>query len=97
MLREKISDIFTLLNNTIMKRFSLLFGALALCALSASAEWSPAGDRIRTPWADEVNPKNVLPEYPRPIMQRADWLNLNGLWDYAVTQRGASRPTAFDG
>ena len=80
-----------------MKRFSLLFGALALCALSASAEWSPAGDRIRTPWADEVNPKNVLPEYPRPIMQRADWLNLNGLWDYAVTQRGASRPTAFDG
>ena len=75
----------------------MLFATLALVATSALAEWSPAGDRIRTPWADDVNPKNVLPEYPRPIMQRADWMNLNGLWDYAVTERGALRPKAFDG
>ena len=75
----------------------MLIATLALVATSALAEWSPAGDRIRTPWADDVNPKNVLPEYPRPIMQRADWMNLNGLWDYAVTERGALRPKAFDG
>ena len=75
----------------------MLIATLALVATSALAEWSPAGDRIRTPWADDLNPKNVLPEYPRPIMQRADWMNLNGLWDYAVTERGALRPNAFDG
>ncbi|MBR4433304.1 MAG: beta-galactosidase, partial [Bacteroidaceae bacterium] len=80
-----------------MKRISMLIATLALVATSALAEWSPAGDRIRTPWADDVNPKNVLPEYPRPIMQRADWMNLNGLWDYAVTERGTLRPKAFDG
>ena len=80
-----------------MKRFSLLLGALAFIAMSAFAEWSPAGDRIRTTWADAVSPKNVLPEYPRPIMERADWLNLNGLWDYAVTELGSLKPTTFDG
>ncbi|MBR3021201.1 MAG: beta-galactosidase [Bacteroidaceae bacterium] len=80
-----------------MKRISMLIATLAFVATSALAEWSPAGDRIRTPWADDVNPKSVLPEYPRPIMQRADWMNLNGLWDYAVTERGALRPNAFDG
>ncbi len=29
------------------------------------------------------------PEYPRPQMERADWLNLNGLWEY-VTDRAES-------
>ncbi len=35
-------------------------------------------------WAQEVSPGTVLPEYPRPMMERKDWMNLNGLWDYAV-------------
>ncbi|MEG1270845.1 MAG: glycoside hydrolase family 2 [Ruthenibacterium sp.] len=26
-----------------------------------------------------------LPEYPRPQLQRGAWQNLNGLWDYAIT------------
>ena len=25
-----------------------------------------------------------LPEYPRPSLRRDSYLNLNGLWDYAV-------------
>ncbi len=51
----------------------------------ALAQWQPVGNEIRTPWAEEVNPENVLPEYPRPQMVRSTWLNLNGLWDYAIT------------
>ena len=35
--------------------------------------------RIRTQWSEQVNPDNVLPEYPRPIMERTEWKNLNGL------------------
>ena len=27
-----------------------------------------------------------LPEYPRPSMRRDSYVNLNGLWDYAITQ-----------
>lgn len=48
------------------------------------ADWAPVGGRIATRWAAEVSPETVLPEYPRPQMVRERWLNLNGLWEYAV-------------
>lgn len=35
---------------------------------------------LKTRWTDEVDPEHVLPEYPRPIQQRAEWMNLNGYW-----------------
>lgn len=56
-----------------------------------------AGDRIRTTWAEEVDPANVLPEYPRPIMVRGDWKNLNGLWDYSILDKGSPMPSAYQG
>ena len=67
----------------------LLLSLLLVSAFSATAQsWQPAGDHIRTPWADQVDPSAPLPEYPRPLMQRTDWMNLNGLWDYAVRKAG---------
>ncbi|MBQ9891875.1 MAG: beta-galactosidase [Bacteroidales bacterium] len=56
--------------------------------------WSPAGDNIKTKWASEVNPSAPLPEYPRPQLVRGNWLNLNGLWDYAITPEKATDFTA---
>jgi hypothetical protein len=51
-----------------------------------------------THWAAEVGPDNALPEYPRPQLVRKDWLNLNGLWDYAVTPGAdTAAPAAYDG
>ena len=50
-----------------------------------------------TPWAAQVAATNVLPEYPRPQMVRPQWLNLNGLWDYAITPSNAAPPAEFDG
>lgn len=79
-----------------MKKLILLC-CLAAVTLSANAQWAPAGDRIKTKWAEEVDPNNVLPEYPRPQMERTDWVNLNGLWDYAIKPRGAAEPTEWDG
>ncbi len=37
-----------------------------------------------------------LNEYPRPLLERSDWLNLNGAWQYAITDGGAA-PKAYDG
>ena len=68
-----------------------------LFSLGVSAQWKPAGDRIKTSWAEQINPENVLPEYPRPIMGRGEWKNLNGLWQYAIVDKGARTPQAFDG
>jgi len=64
--------------------------AISLDAASKKApEWAPAGETIRTKWASEVTPENVLPEYPRPQMVRSEWQNLNGLWDYAILPESA--------
>jgi beta-galactosidase/beta-glucuronidase len=68
-----------------------------LGAACAFAQWKPAGDKIKTKWANEINPANVLPEYPRPAMERSQWSNLNGLWDYAILPAGAAEPGKFDG
>lgn len=61
------------------------------------AEWKPAGDKIKTQWAEQVNPKKVLPEYPRPILERSEWLNLNGEWNYAIRTKGETEPEQMDG
>ena len=61
-------------------------------------DWAPAGDKIKTKWADEVSVDNVLPEYPRPLMERSEWMNLNGLWDYGFNvSTSNSEPTMYDG
>lgn len=68
-----------------------------LMAFSAFAQWHPAGDKIKTRWASQIDANNVLPEYPRPIMERAEWQNLNGLWNYAILPIGKQTPSTFDG
>ena len=50
------------------------------------AAWKPTPVPLMTEWAEQINPKHPLPEYPRPQMVRPRWTSLNGLWDYAVTQ-----------
>lgn len=79
-----------------MRTLFLLFCFL-LGITGAQAQWKPAGDKIRTLWAEKVNPEQVLPEYPRPIMERQDWKNLNGLWKYALINKGANIPEKYDG
>jgi beta-galactosidase/beta-glucuronidase len=79
-----------------MKRPIFLF-LLSICMLQTFAQWKPAGDKIKTAWAEKIDVNNVLPEYPRPIMERAEWTNLNGLWDYSILKAGLAEPSKFDG
>ena len=79
-----------------MKKTLILTAAALLTTLGGMAQWQPAGDRIRTAWSEEIDPQNVLPEYPRPQMVRSEWKNLNGLWNYAIRPLG-EQPAAFDG
>ena len=76
----------------------ILMGLLLTgCNQNKTATWQPVGDRIKTEWASEVNPENVLPEYPRPQLQREEWQNMNGLWQYAITDKGLPQPTEWQG
>ena len=66
-------------------------------SLNIHSQWKPIGDNIKTEWGENINPDNVLQEYPRPILVRKDWKNLNGLWDYTITGKGESKPKNYDG
>ena len=80
------------------RRFITTLAAILAVAGTLSAQsWAPAGNRIKTKWAEEVSPTNAHPEYPRPQMLRPEWKSLNGLWDYAVTPKSEARPKTFDG
>ena len=61
------------------------------------AQWKPVGNKIKTSWTENIDINNVLPEYPRPIMERSEWSNLNGLWNYTIQPLGKGIPTSFDG
>lgn len=76
----------------------VLLAVLISSALPAQdTSWQPAGDKIRTEWSGEVDPANPLPAYPRPQLQRSDWQNLNGLWNYAILAKSAAQPERFPG
>ena len=58
-----------------------------------------AAATLMTTWGEKVTPENAWREYPRPQMVRANWTNLNGQWDYAVTSvtNTPGRPTTWEG
>src|SRR6185369_10380387 len=81
-----------------MKPFLLLFVLLASLAprqIQAADSWRPAKAPLMTRWATDVSSDKTLPEYPRPQMVRSNWLNLNGVWDFALTTRDAAQPATF--
>ena len=39
---------------------------------------------LTTVWGEALDTSNVLPEHPRPRMQRDNYVMLNGVWDYAI-------------
>ncbi len=82
-----------------MRKLSLLAFAMPLLisATLNGQQWKPAGDHIQTKWAEQVISQNPLPEYPRPILVRSEWQNLNGLWNYAILAKGNGLPAKFDG
>jgi beta-galactosidase/beta-glucuronidase len=85
-----------------LKLFSLIaIASLATCCLASEpvekGPWHAADGPLMTRWAADVSPTNALPEYPRPQMVRPDWLNLNGVWNYAITAPNVPDVAAYEG
>lgn len=51
---------------------------------------------MKTIWGDKLDRNCILEEYPRPQMKRESYLNLNGAWDYAITET-ENPPKKYDG
>jgi len=79
-------------------KIAALAACVCLCVCSSvEGQWEPAKGRLMTRWAKDVVADNVHAEYPRPQMVRQDWLNLNGLWEYAIRAKDVECPDSFDG
>lgn len=84
----------------------LLCTAIASFALAdyrlAAQPWKPVEGQLLTPWAEQVSPQSPAGsppwnEYPRPQLQRENWVNLNGLWEYAIVPATVNAPEKYDG
>lgn len=78
---------------------SVFAGLLCVCSLGMPGflqilDASPADQR--TPWAASVTQDSVLPEYPRPLMRRQQWLNLNGSWQFQACSAHEKPPFGQD-
>ncbi len=73
--------------------------AAALLFLPAlfGAHWKPAENPLTTPWTALVKAEHPLPEYPRPQLVRKEWINLNGLWDFAIIPRAETTVAHYQG
>lgn len=41
---------------------------------------------LSTKWGEKVDYRHVLDEYPRPYLKRDSFMNLNGFWQYSITE-----------
>jgi hypothetical protein len=84
--------------NTYLKAKTLLLAA-TLYGCAAFAQEA----KLSTRWTnDAIKAKTPLSEYPRPQLERADWLCLNGKWDYIGGKNvpnalNPEKPASFEG
>ena len=53
-------------------------------------------EQLYTCWGENLDRDHVLMEYPRPLLVRDSYLNLNGYWDYAFTKE-YKQPERYEG
>ena len=53
-------------------------------------------NQLYTEWGENINPEQVLTEYPRPQMKRDNYAILNGYWNYCISS-DEMMPLNYDG
>lgn len=68
-----------------MKKIFSLFYLLIIPYFINGQDWQIQKNPLLTEWGAKVTPESAWQEYPRPMMVRSQWQNLNGLWDFKIT------------
>jgi beta-galactosidase/beta-glucuronidase len=74
---------------------SVLFCLVNVPARAAAPDWKPAPAPLMTRWAGGVSPGKARTEYPRPDAVRKEWMNLNGLWQFAFDDDAKGRAAGW--
>ena len=82
--------------STLVSLIGLILISTVISCSPVESDWQPKFAPIMTHWAKEVSPTNVHPEYPRPQLVRNEWMNLNGLWQFAVADIDEAPPFGND-
>lgn len=78
----------------------LLFNILvpfSILSCQPAEKWKPLAEKLMTTWGENIDATNMFPEYPRPLLERENWLNLNGLWRYSILPSGSGQPDKYMG
>jgi hypothetical protein len=100
---KKVCSLESIILKVFMKNIAKTFFYYFLILIYCTAESSVAqAVKLPTQWTKQaMESKLPLSEYPRPQLQRNDWMCLNGKWDYVGGQKVASslfpsQPISFD-
>lgn len=52
--------------------------------------------QLKTRWTEQIDREHVLEEYPRPLLRRESYVNLNGVWEYVIAIEDGM-PQDYDG
>jgi hypothetical protein len=80
---------------TLVAAVTLLAAATLLATAvpaRATAPYARKYPPFPTRWTGAVSSTAPLPQYPRPQLQRAGWLNLNGRWQFEAASAGQAPP-----
>ncbi|NCA67518.1 MAG: MFS transporter, partial [Clostridia bacterium] len=44
-------------------------------------------NKLLTEWGENIDIDNILKDYPRPQLERNSYINLNGVWQYAIINK----------
>jgi hypothetical protein len=79
-------------------RLVILFVILMAAQADVTAQypnWFPVEGKLMTQWSAGIDPGRIHQDYPRPGLKRNRWLNLNGLWEFALTGRDTAERPAY--
>ena len=91
-------DLASILKITFMKIKHMIAASLLLLTgiqTANAVEWQMKQGPMITPWSETIDVNNILGEYPRPQMEREEWLNLNGVWDLRKAVEGEAYQADF--
>ena len=91
-------DLASIPKITFMKIKHMIAASLLLLTgiqTANAVEWQMKQGPMMTPWSETIDVNNILGEYPRPQMEREEWLNLNGVWDLRKAVEGEAYQADF--